>query len=282
MDVISSQMRRAIRKYEEIKVDGLTLYPIKVAEYETFLAVRPAIEFMQQSLPMRYMSLPLLSAFYRIDYEAITQGKRAEGMFLRSLVALALSLRLGEGEEPENRAKHFRIFCDPKEPSRFKKLQFIMDGEEKEVTAVQFQRLRPIIATQNGVEIYPDDVNPDLVQAERDIIEKNAPKMDVRIDDLISAVAALSGAEEAEIEDWPILKLQNRQRAFKRTMDYMICSIGESQGTKWKGGNPHPSPWFDRAKEGSAGLMPMEEFANGEGLKAIQNAGGVESADNQN
>lgn len=42
--------------------------------------------------------------------------------------------------------------------------------------------------------------------------------------------------------------------------------IGESQGTKWKGGNPYPSPFFDRVREDSPALIAMDKFAGGKGL----------------
>lgn len=270
---LSSEVRRAVRQYKPVKTDGLILYPVTVAEYEDFLEARPAIEFMQQALDANYISLPLLSALYKLDYTNLENGKAASGLFVRSLLALALSLRLGEGKEPKERVREFTIVCDSSNPSKLKALQFVLCGEEKQITAVQYQRLRPIIAAQNGVEIPSDDVNPELAEAERDIANANAPKLDIRLEDLIAGVSALSGAEEEEIETWPILKLQNRQNAYRRAMDYTICAIAESQGTKWKGGNPHPSPWFERIREESASLTPLESFAGGEGLKAVERAG---------
>ena len=142
-----------------------------------------------------------------------------------------------------------------------------------EITPIQFHRLRPILAAQNGIELASEDANPDLVQAERDIAGAKGPKLDVKLDSLIAAVAALSGVNEEEIEDWPIRKLQNRQQALNRTLNFLVCGIGETQGTKWKGGNPYPSAFYDRLQTDSASLIAMDQFAGGKGLQAVKNQG---------
>ena len=49
---ISQSIKRACRRYEDVKVDGLTLYPILVEEMETFEIARPGIDIVQQSLPV--------------------------------------------------------------------------------------------------------------------------------------------------------------------------------------------------------------------------------------
>jgi len=68
---LSSAIRRAIRRDEPVVVDGITLYPIRVAEYEEFLTARPAIEVMQRTFPVRLLSVPLLQALYTMDLEAV-------------------------------------------------------------------------------------------------------------------------------------------------------------------------------------------------------------------
>lgn len=270
---LPSKIKRAIRRYETIETEGLTIYPITVAEYDDFNTARPAIDFIQQSLPVRYMNMPLLQAFYAIDYDAFISNQPVTGLFYKCLLFLSLSLRLGQGEDAKDRVKNLVPLVDKHEPSKLIKLSFIQNGELKEITPIMFYRLRPILAAQNGIELVSENANPDLVEAERDIMDAKAPKLDASIEALVSAVAAFSKEDEAEIDDWPILKLQNRQRAYKRQLDYIICGIGETQGTKWKGGNPHPSPYFDRVKEESAALVSLKSFAGGKGLEAIQNAG---------
>ena len=257
-----------------MKTEGLTLYPILMQEYESFLQGKSAISFLARSLPLEYLSQPLLSAFYRMDMTALRQGEEPSGMFYRSLLFLALSLRLGEGKSEEERVKLFRVAAEREQPDKLLAVEAETGEREKiRITPVMFQRLRPILAAQNGIELLSDDTNPDLLEAERDIAQQRGPKLDYRMDSLISTVAALSGSEERDLEDWPILKFQRRQEALERVLNFLICGVGETQGTKWKKGNPYPSPFFDRVQEDSAALVSLESYAGGAGLEAVRNAG---------
>lgn len=274
MSKLPLHIQKAVRTYQPIETEGLTFWPILVREYHEFLTAKPAIEIMQQALPVRWLSMPLLSALYGMDFEAFQKGEPRVGLFSRCLLFLALSLRLGKGSEVAERTKLFTIIVDGEDPSQLKALRFTGDdGEEKEITPIMFQRLRPILAIQNGIELASEDANPDLVEAERDLAEMNGPELDVSLDSLFSTVAAMAGIDEAEIDDWPILKLNRRQKAYSRVLNYVICGIGEAQGTKWKGGNPYPSPFYDKVRGDSAGAVRLEQFAGGAGVRAVQNAG---------
>lgn len=257
MSELPLTIKRSIRRYEPIQTDGLTLYPVLVKEYELFLMARPALEVMQQSLPVALMRVPLLSALYQMDYEAALERKTPTGLFSMSLLMLALSLRLGEGEEPAERLGRFRVIVDREKPERLLRILFTDESvEEKEITPVRYQTLRQIIAAQNGVTLESDLANPDIVKARKNLSSANAVPLNATVDDMIAGVSALSGTEEAEIEEWPILKLDTRMTAYRRLIDYIICGIGEVNGTTWKGGNPTPHPFFARADNG-AGLFSV-------------------------
>lgn len=257
MSELPLTIKRSIRRYEPIQTDGLTLYPVLVKEYELFLMARPALEVMQQSLPVALMRVPLLSALYQMDYEAALERKTPTGLFSMSLLMLALSLRLGEGEEPAERLGRFRVIVDREKPERLLRILFTDEsGEEKEITPVRYQTLRQIVAAQNGVTLESDLANPDIVKARKNLSSANAVPLNATVDDMIAGVSALSGTEEAEIEEWPILKLDTRMTAYRRLIDYIICGIGEVNGTTWKGGNPTPHPFFARVDNG-AGLFSV-------------------------
>lgn len=257
MSELPLTIKRSIRRYEPIQTDGLTLYPVLVKEYELFLMARPALEVMQQSLPVALIRVPLLSALYQMDYEAALERKTPTGLFSMSLLMLALSLRLGEGEEPAERLGRFRVIVDREKPERLLRILFTDEsGEEKDITPVRYQTLRQIIAAQNGVTLESDLANPDIVKARKNLSSANAVPLNATVDDMIAGVSALSGTEEAEIEEWPILKLDTRMTAYRRLIDYIICGIGEVNGTTWKGGNPTPHPFFARADNG-AGLFSV-------------------------
>lgn len=253
---------RAVRRYQPITDDsGLTLFPVLVQEYEEFLIARPALEVLQQSFPVRFMRIPLLSALYQMDYEAALSHRIPTGLFSRATLLLCLSLRLGEGREIGERLKIMQVIIQRDNPANLVCLRFEDNaGETREIKPSQFQKLRKIIAAQNGVKLESDNANPDLVLAERDIAEANAPKLETSIDILVESAAALTGADENEIDNWPILKLLNRTDAVKRALDYLSCSIAEGQGTTWKGGNPVPHPFYPKIRDDNGGLISMSSF----------------------
>ena len=274
MDDIPKRIKKQIVRYEPVETDGLTLYPILVDEYDEYLLARSAIEFMQQALPMSMVNMPILQAYYLLDSQSIKDEKIPTGLMARSVLFLALALRIGQGLPVEKRIGLFRPRVS--ENGRLKSIMFTPDGEEIcEITPAMFQRLRPILAAQNGLTIPEEDANPALVEAEEELAKKKAPNLDLNPESLISSVAALSGVDEKEVYDWPIAKLQSRQRALHRVLDYIICGVGEAQGTKWKKGNPVPHPFFDKKKVESAAKVALSEFAGGAALGTVSE--GVEN-----
>lgn len=273
MTELPLHIQKSIGRYEAIETDGFLLHPIQVEHYYEFLYAKTSLEFMQQRLPVTLMSEPLLSALYKMD-AGYAEGMEATGLFLSALLALSLALRLvPDAKSIEERIRAFKIVLHPKDESRLKCLRCRINGEEQlEITPVQFQRLRPIIAAQNGADIPDESANPELVDAEKDAMSSKAPKLDITVEKMVHGAALVTGKDESEIYQWPILKLQQRLESAKMIMDYMICGIGETQGTSWKGGNPYPNPWFNRQKDGNAGLMPLESFANGQGMQAVHSA----------
>lgn len=271
---IPKQIKAQIARYEPVTTEGICLYPIRVEEYEEFLMAKPAIEFLHQSLPVALMGMPILQAYYRMDYQSQKDEQLPTGLMLRAVLFLALALRLGQGLPAEKRVELLKRRVDPN-TGKLVSIVFTPDGEEIcEITPAMFERMRPILAAQNGLKIPEEDANPELVQAENEILRKNAPDLNVDLESLIASVAVLGGSDEKDIYDWPIAKLQNRQRAIHRAMDYLICGIGEAQGTKWKKGNPVPSPFFERKKEGSAAKIALGDFAGGAALNAVREGNG--------
>ena len=164
MSDIPEKYLKQIRRYEPVDAEGMRFYPILVEEYEEFLLARAAIEFMHQRLPRMMVNMPILQAYYMLDSQSIEDEQIPTGLMPRALLFLALSLRLGQGLPVEERISLFRPRFS--ESGRLKSLVFSPDGEEiSEITPAMFQRLRPILAAQNGLEIPPDDANPELNKA---------------------------------------------------------------------------------------------------------------------
>lgn len=258
MNELPINIKRRIAKYEEVEIDDLVLYPVKVRDYDEFLIGRVALEVMHQSLEIKYWKMPLLSALYAMDLEAAMKGETPTGLFSRALLILALSLRLGEGQDAAERIGQFRLAADPKEPTTLLRLHFTDEsGTPKEITPAQFQTLRRIIAAQNGVRLESDKANPDIVQAQKDMASGGI-RIEGDENDLICAVAALSGTDEAEIDEWPILKLEKRAESYRRVLSYLVCGIGELSGATWKNGNPAPHPFFKRMQGGDGLMRPLD------------------------
>lgn len=271
MNQIPASIQSKIRRYAPVDIDGVTLYPVTVDEYDAFNQARPAIEFVQQSLPVAYVSMPLLQAFYSIDMESLSDAKLPSGLFARAILFLALALRLGRGDSTENRLRRFKVRVSPNDVKRLVAISFDIDGEERyDITPAKYQRWLPILAAQNGIALADATDNPALLKAEEVIQAKKGVDVDVSLEAAVSSVALFSGVDDESIYDWPILKLTHRRQALQRAMDYMICGIGEAQGAKWEHGNPVPSPFFPRKKEGSVAAIPMSEFAGGAAQDAIK------------
>lgn len=264
---ISQSIQRACRRYEEVQAEGLTLYPILVEEMETFELARPGIDIVQQSLPVAYAVMPLLAAYYKMEYDAMERGEETVGLLSRALLMLALSLRLGKGLPVEERLKRFRCRVSTQDPSRLTAVEFMVNGEELwRVTPVQFQFLREVIAAQNGIELTPPEANPELVEAQRELAEMNGgARLSSNLWERVATVAALEHVEDAEIDEWPLLKLQVKTKTWQRILGYMTCTIAEARGTQWKRGNPWPSLFYDRVSEGNTALRPVEESTRGMG-----------------
>lgn len=273
MQDLSLEMAKAVRRFEPIETEGLTLYPIQVKDIDEFTTARPAIEFMQQSLPVTMLSKPLLQAYYTLELDAAKNGQPGSGLFYKCILFLLLAMRVGNGLPSEKRIELVDLELQANDPTRLKSVLIFANGEVKRITPMQFQRLRPILAAQNGIELVSENANPELVQAERDLAEMNAPKLQYRVETLKATIATFSGADEADMEEWPILKLLLRRDAVQRLAGYITCSFAEAQGGKWKHGNPFPSPLYDREIDYCGGLIDMSTFAGGSGMRAVQNAG---------
>lgn len=261
---LTPNIKKRIQRYAPVEAEGLTLYPVTMAEREDFTYARPAIDMIQQSMPPLYAAMPLLSAYYKMDYEAHREGREPAGLLAGALLMLALSLRLGTGLTAEERLKLFRLKVDAQDPSRLTAVVFWAEGEEMHsVTPVQFQRLREIIAAQNGITLTSEDANPELVEAERVLQETEGAALSGDFGEKIATVCALCRVEEDEVEEWPLLKFQTRAKTWQRIMGFMVCGIAQAQGSRWKGGNPYPSLFFERTEHESGALRPMSDVTRG-------------------
>ena len=276
MTELPLHIQKAVRRYEAIETDGVTLHPILVSEYDEWLVARQAIDIMQQSLPVAMLSKPLLQVYYEMDVLPAVMGTEGQptGLWGCAMLALALSLRLGQGLALDKRILQFDPMIDTKDPKRLKAVQTLLNGEEMiRITPIQFQRLRPIIAAQNGVTLESEDANPELVKAERDLAELNGPKLNVNFDDKLTFVAGKLHKRKEELYDWPIKEVEDHEAIFTRELMFAVNAIGGAFGGFGKGGNPTPHPFYERTDTEFSGVVSLESYANGAGARAAQNPG---------
>lgn len=277
MKELPAKYKKLVEMYEPIEIAGFTLYPFTVEFYEEYLIASAGIGYMQQSLPIDLMSVPLLSAFFKMDRERVVAGKNATGLLTSVVIALVLALRLAKDQDDvRTQCEQFQQVVSVDDPTNLKALMFTdAQGETRTITPSQFAKMRPIIAAQNGIEIRDELDNPELVQAEKDLAEKGAVKLDAKKTDMVDAAVVLSGVSEKEIYQWPVLRLTRLLKMHKRIIDYQVCAIAEGSGAKWKGGNPTPHPFFQRIKDSSDALVDLNKFANGAGMQAMKDAGAI-------
>ncbi len=273
---LSVHMRRMVDRYIPITAEGVTLYPITVAELEIFNSTRPALEFMHQILPVSMMQIPLLTALYQLELTMPTKETEVKfDLFTKTVLLLALSLRLGYGLPEAQRISRCGVEYDPENPLNLLALQFRTDsGGEIRITPEQYGRLRYIIAAQNGAEIQPYDANPQLVFAERQILADRAPDLKKDLANKVAWVAAKSSEKEEAVYDWPILKFERRATVLQTELNYLIYGIAQCSGlVKYENGNPCPSPYFEREVDAIPAKM-LSSIGNGAAAKAVSAAAG--------
>ena len=258
MRKLPERIQKAVNRYRPVSVEGIVFYPVLMEEWDEFAKTLPVLDFLPQSLPVALAKMPLLEAFHAIEMtnrwlkekepEKITEPI-FEPLTLASLL-LILALRLGQGEKAEARLERCMIDYTG---DRFNGLVLRgNDGEAIDITPRLFQRLRPILAAQNGVELESEDANPEIVKAEQQIAAQRAPKLKPDPVSRISWVAYKCGIDEDEIYSWPIAKFTRRERVIRVDENYLACQIGQMSGmVDWKksGGPPFPHPYLERDQE---------------------------------
>lgn len=258
MSKLPERIQKAVNRYKPVSVEGITFYPILMDEFDEFAKTLPVLEFLPQSLPVALAKMPLLEAFNTIELTNIwlkenEPEKIAEPIFepiKLSALLLILALRLGRGEKTEERLE--RCWIDYTGET-FKGLVLRgNDGEAIEITPRLFQRLRPILAAQNGVEMESENANPEIIKAEQQIAAQRTPKLKPDPVSRISWVAYKCGVGEDEIYSWPIAKFSRRERVIRIDENFLACQIGQMSGmVDWKksGGPPFPHPYLERDQE---------------------------------
>lgn len=273
MNELPTEIQQRIDRYLSVETCGLTLWPVTVENAQLFSAARTALDVVPQSLPVALISMPVMDAFYRLDLETLKETGKTLGLLSSIVLLLRLALRLGAGGSGETLADGVRIFPDEKKTGRLREIVFLTnEGETIRVSPRTFQKIRPIIAAQNGVDIPSDTANPEILEAERLMAMKEMDRLDPKLTDKIIFVAQGSGVPEEEIWNWPLLKLERHAAVHRRRLDYLAVATGQMSGmVKFTDGNPVPSPYWAR-KRGLTSLQSLGSVGNGAAEAAVKNA----------
>ena len=253
-----------IDRYQPVTVRELTLFPVRVRDARLFSLARPALEFAQQSLPVALLNVPLLDAFWKLDQTAIAETGTQTGLLTGAVLSLMLALRLVDGKEGEKPLSGFLPVPEQARPDTLKEIQFKSADGVIRVTPRTFQKLRPILAAQNGAETPSETANPEILEMERLMREQETSGLDPKLYDKIIFAAQGCGVSEEEIYDWPLLKLERNVAVLVRKSDYLAVQLASMTGmVKFKDGNPVPSPYFAKRKSGLVSMRELQSAGNG-------------------
>lgn len=246
--------KEALLRYEPIELNGLVYYPIKVADLDKWQALKPVLCMRQGTLPAVYACMTYLQCVWALDYSAKSNiGEGQDGIWNALLSVLFLSLRLSEGDE-------IQAIGDPAFPQTITNIRIVKDGQETDITPMEFMQVRKLIAEQNGAELPDEADNPDLIEAANDTQSADTLNIDYSDADYLTSVASAKGLRRKDLFDWPIKELEDEAKALRRRYGYFLASIAESQGAKFKNGNPYPTWMFDKRKDEFAGLISLNDL----------------------
>lgn len=235
-------------------MNGLVYHPITVEHLDKWQALKPVLCLRQGTLPAIYACMTYLECVWALDYNSKTNaGNGFDGIWNALLSILFLSLRLSDNDE-------IQAVGQSVAPQTLTSIRIIKDGQTHEITPLEFIRVRQLIAEQNGAELPDEADNPDLIEAADVTQNANSVSLKYSEADYITSVASAKGLRRKDIFDWPIKELEDEARALRRKFGYFLASIAESQGAKFKDGNPYPTWMFDRAKDELAGLVSMDQL----------------------
>lgn len=253
------ERKSKIRRGEPIECLGLTFYPIKVAQYEEFLAVKNAWIVRLTSLPMQYAIKSFLTALWAIDFDSYTQTGKAVGLFERVIHLLYLSLRLEYKVEEAFKT----IYCKSDAPQEIAHIEVTQGEKTVKITPQDFAAyIRPLVSEQNGLELPDESLNPEIVEAEQLMAqeENRKNKVEFNLETLISSVAYASRLTEGELDDWTVLQFEKRIKAIDRDKKYMLYGQAELSGlVKFPKGNPYSS-WCYNTKPRTAALIELSDL----------------------
>lgn len=253
--MLTCEERKAVLRGDPIMWNGLTLFPVKVADYELFSAVKMSITAVHQTMPPQYVSMRYLEALYAMEADGQAAGT-GPGLFGRLLLLLTLAFQLPAPKEGSLEALIPMVKRNA--PHKLVSLLLRQGDAAGEITPQNFDHLRELLAEQNGIVLPDESENADFLESERQPLERASLQID--FESLLYSVALASHTQPEEIFNWTIRKFSRMEAAADRSKGYLIAALTEGAGSKYKNGNPYPSWRFDRELD-LQGPIQMDSFA---------------------
>ena len=244
---MGQKLNRVINWGASEELFGLTFSPLTMDKYEFWLTHCGALTVRMSALPARYAVRTYIDALFMMAVE------KQDLKYLEFKMLMGLALGIPEenalsaiGEQATNTGL---------------KCLTVRWGEH--LTALlphQVDMVRKILAKQNGVPLPDESENVEIVKAEEELKSLNGNmNLDLDLNAEIDSVAAIAGLRKEEIRNMSILEFNGLKRAHTRRLNYIICALAESFGSKFKGGNPAPTWMFDRI-DPSHGLVSLKTW----------------------
>lgn len=256
----------AIRQGKPIVLLGLTFYPIKMRDYEQFLACKDVLLLRLNTLPAKYLTKNYVNAIWTFEMDEMKKNNGANvGLFGRLIRLLEMSLRIDIDREAllTKQIKYRQSGAD----FEIDRIVITQDGKTAEITSKELSlKVRKLIAEQNGLELPKESNNPEVVKAEADFAkfkqERSGNPLKNSLTDLLASVAYQSHVSERELDDWTVREFENRRKAIERDKRFMLYGQAELSGmVSFKNGNPYQSWCFDSADD-SHGMISAETLGS--------------------
>lgn len=253
---------------EPIEVGGFIIYPILMSEYRMFMAAKNVLLIRQGSLPAKYAVMRYLSALYAMDRDAAADGLPVPRLIGGVLMMLSLAMRF----PADALLRQTTIITSERDDGELVSLDMQLGDRLLRLTPEVFDRLRPLIAAQNGLELPDESENADLVESENDIAASGEVPVSFDARTEIMSVARDQRKRYSEMLSYTIREYTDLKAAIDRDKMFTIYRTAECSGqVKFTHGNPVPSWCYDR-KDKANSMIAMKDFMAGPGSIAAQHS----------
>lgn len=251
-------VQRAAIRGEATEMYGMDWYALPMEKYEMWQSCKSVLTARQSTFPAAFIAMPYLEAVFAMELECIRETGEALGVMRRMLELIACALR-EDPQEAIDEKKTIRILIHGE---KLDGIGIEKDGNCVAVTPAMYDGIRKLILWQQGEDVPDESLNDELLEAERDIASRNAPRLKYSMTDMLASVAAAMGMRMRDMDGMTILEFDTMRRAIDRAKHFDLCAQGAAMGAKWENGNPFPSWMFDRDEGRSGALVSFDRFRN--------------------